>query len=329
MINLFFVVLKPAIIIQEVNFINQNHHFYEMVNFKSNRSPIMFSITTDQQFVEILQNTLKTFKALQVKQEKLQTNRQTILGLLQEARDLNAQILMQRTQDSLSEVQQVLQETQEFLLEFQVSLQKLLRTAVELNKLECVESLVTQTNVSVDIQMFDEGSFFKSRLIHYAVEKGNLEIIILLLSRFPQLNHCTHEGETALAISVKLGRLDIAEALLNAGADVNASGTFENPYLPTTSGITALHFAALKGNVPMMQLLLSRGADVNAIKTQVKNTAASHDSVGRLFRSANQNGQETALDMVRRAKHVDAEAFLIAQGAESAIHNDRRSCVIM
>jgi ankyrin repeat protein len=129
-------------------------------------------------------------------------------------------------------------------------------------------------------------------------------------------------------MAAESGRLDIAELLLNAGAEVNQAATLENPYLPTTTGITALHFAALKGNIPMMELLLSHGANINAIKVQVKNPGVNHAPAGRFFKQSNQSGQETALDMARRQTSPEVEAFLISHGAESAQHHDRR-CSIM
>jgi ankyrin repeat protein len=51
------------------------------------------------------------------------------------------------------------------------------------------------------------------------------------------------------------GHLDVVQALLDKGADVNAKGNL---------GTTALMGASLTGRLDVMQALLDKGADVNA-----------------------------------------------------------------
>lgn len=58
-------------------------------------------------------------------------------------------------------------------------------------------------------------------------------------------------GMTALMSAVFNGQADVARALIERGADVNASAR----------GFTALRLAVEKGNKDMISLLLSKGAD--------------------------------------------------------------------
>mmetsp|Transcript_21228 Transcript_21228/g.55211 ORF Transcript_21228/g.55211 Transcript_21228/m.55211 type:complete len:1203 (-) Transcript_21228:303-3911(-) len=62
-------------------------------------------------------------------------------------------------------------------------------------------------------------------------------------------------GGTALHLAIRAGKADIADALVEVGADVNAADKF---------GITALHFAAFHEAVDMVEKLAKAGADVNA-----------------------------------------------------------------
>jgi ankyrin repeat protein len=59
-------------------------------------------------------------------------------------------------------------------------------------------------------------------------------------------------GDTPLHIAAIWGRVDIAEALLKAGIDINKCG--ENRF-------TALHEAVSQGHAKMVLLLLEHGAD--------------------------------------------------------------------
>ena len=203
--------------------------------------------------------------------------------------------------------------------------QQLLYQAINDNKMQIVQILLRQPEIDIN---FEVSEFSKSRLIHVAVEKGDLELVNLLLARRPELDHFDVMGNTPLAIAASKGRRDIAEALLNAGANVNAEGTLDNALLPRITGITALHAAALKGDIPMMELLLSRGADIHAIKTQVKNPTASNEAGGRLFKSYNKAGRETALDLVHRQGFREAEVFLRERGAGNA-PGQNSGCSIM
>ena len=83
-------------------------------------------------------------------------------------------------------------------------------------------------------------------------------------------------------------RLDVAEFLLNSGADLRASGL----------GMTTLHIAAMKGHIELAKLLLDHGADVNEPSRQ-------------------KNGIVTPLAMAVRAKQEKMQQFLKERGGRA------------
>jgi hypothetical protein len=87
--------------------------------------------------------------------------------------------------------------------------------------------------------------------LHYAVMKGKLPMIDLLISRGADIGSRTKTGTTPLHTAVLYSRLAAAELLMDAGADVNAQ---------SGSGATPLRLAEAAKNVPMAELLRSRGA---------------------------------------------------------------------
>ena len=64
------------------------------------------------------------------------------------------------------------------------------------------------------------------------------------------------DDATALHVAAYAGKLNAVEALVKAGADVDAH---------TAAGYTPLHLAALKGHVDVVDFLLKHGAEIDAI----------------------------------------------------------------
>ena len=81
------------------------------------------------------------------------------------------------------------------------------------------------------------------------------------------------------------GATDVAQPLLDAGADVNAADT---------EGGRPLHLAARKGHAAMVQLLLAAGAEVEAVSRE---------------------GEERRCGLQRQAGHVEVMRVLLAAGA--------------
>lgn len=102
-----------------------------------------------------------------------------------------------------------------------------------------------------------------------ASRAGSLPAVRLLLARSADVNAAEKfQGTTALMYAAAEGHLDVAGALLEAGADPNKQGKItaltqrKNADHPT-GGMTALMFAARNGNEPMVRLLAGKGADLN------------------------------------------------------------------
>jgi ankyrin repeat protein len=104
----------------------------------------------------------------------------------------------------------------------------------------------------LDIDEVDE-QWYRNAL-QFAVEKGNLELIDLLLNSGADINAKAYpsRGATALQIAAMQGFLGIASLLWNRGANVDAPGAEKH-------GRTALEGAAEHGRLDMVRLLLSYG----------------------------------------------------------------------
>ena len=88
-------------------------------------------------------------------------------------------------------------------------------------------------------------------VLHYAVMRGNPEILQLLLGRGVDVNSRTRNGTTPLHTAVLYNRYEVAELLINRGADVDAK---------SASGATPLALASAAKNRVIAELLRARGA---------------------------------------------------------------------
>ena len=118
-----------------------------------------------------------------------------------------------------------------------------------------------------------------------AVQHNKLAILRQDLYRIGRVDLATERGKTALMAAVSAGDGDLAQTLLELGADVNARNNM---------GGTALMYAAAAGDTETVKLLLGNGADIN------------RQSV---------NGW-TALMMAAAKNRVDVAAMLVARAAD-------------
>lgn len=100
-----------------------------------------------------------------------------------------------------------------------------------------------------DLEAKDPGT--GASVLHYAVMRGNPEILQFLLGRGVDVNSRTRNGTTPLHTAVLYNRYEVAEMLLNKGADVGAK---------STSGATPLAIATAAKNRIIVELLRKRGA---------------------------------------------------------------------
>src|SRR4030095_13658266 len=88
-----------------------------------------------------------------------------------------------------------------------------------------------------------------------ASARGDLTAVRALIGKKTDVNAARVDGLTALRAAVHADRLDIADALLRAGAKAAASDRY---------GVTPLYLAAVNGNADMIRRLLDAGVDPNA-----------------------------------------------------------------
>lgn len=100
-----------------------------------------------------------------------------------------------------------------------------------------------------DVETKDPGA--GASVLHYAVMRGRMPVVDLLISRGADVNSRTKMGTTPLHTAVLYARLEVAELLLDAGADVNAR---------SSSGATPLAIAEAARNQPIASMLRGRGA---------------------------------------------------------------------
>lgn len=182
--------------------------------------------------------------------------------------------------------------------------------------------------------------------------KANIEsLVILLLDHgVPLEAKDPHLGITALSTSAILGKISIAECLLDHGADIHSASNdgctaLHNAVLAdcykivvfliskganidaaTKTGVTALHIAAYKGHHEVVALLISKGVDISsttkegctalyyAAKEGHYEVVALLISKGADISSVNSSGFN-ALHITTEEDHHEVVALLISKGA--------------
>ena len=96
-----------------------------------------------------------------------------------------------------------------------------------------------------------------------AVFFGHPETVDALLAAGAEVNAASRETMklTPLASAMATAQIEIAKTLIEHGANVNAKAA---------SDLTPLHTAAARGNIEAAKLLLKNGADINATTTDGK-----------------------------------------------------------
>ena len=170
-----------------------------------------------------------------------------------------------------------------------------------------------------DVNYTKEGGEGRTAL-YLAARKGHLEAAQALIDAGAEVDkEKTTDGSTPLFIAADCGHLDAAQALIDAGAGVDNGRT--------TDGCTPLYMAAQKNHVLVVQALIDAGADVDKGKTidgQTPLTIAAyqgHLGVVKALVGANadvskaENCGDTALTNATDEDHTSVVEYLKSVGA--------------
>jgi ankyrin repeat protein len=151
-----------------------------------------------------------------------------------------------------------------------------------------------------------------------AASRGDLTAVRALIGKKVDVNAPRVDGMTALHAAVHADRLDIADALLRAGAKAAATDRY---------GVTPIYLASVNGNAGMIRRLLDAGVDPNAADPGGETALMTAARTGApaalrmlLERGATVDAREpefgqTALMIAVRENHDAAVQILLEAGA--------------
>ena len=129
-----------------------------------------------------------------------------------------------------------------------------LHLAVDICNLKIVK-LLLKHNANINCQDKSEQT-----PLYLAVSKGYIEIVKELLNNDAEVDKRSY-GVTPFSIALITKQIDIANILLEHGADIDA--TFSTAHW--FEGFSSLHDAAYDGNLKIVTFLLNHNANVNAV----------------------------------------------------------------
>ena len=120
-----------------------------------------------------------------------------------------------------------------------------------------VESLKADLRSGADVNAAQGDGF---TALHWAAKLGNREVAEILIAAGADIEATTRLGShMPLHVAAAAGQADVTEALLKAGAPVA---------VPTNTGARSVHFAAAAGDPATLEVLVAHGADVDSVEPQ-------------------------------------------------------------
>lgn len=165
----------------------------------------------------------------------------------------------------------------------------------------------------------------KQGLFFEAIQKGDLKKVVALIDSGVNVNIRGELSYTPLIMAAKFNQDEIADALCDRGADVNAMAS--SSVIDGEIGFTALLWATQNCNLNLAELLLKRGADVGCPGAEGDTPlmlAARRDClplVGRFIEkgapinAVRERDRATALIEAVEQGHLDVANYLIEHGA--------------
>jgi ankyrin repeat protein len=153
-------------------------------------------------------------------------------------------------------------------------------------KLELVQTILDRDTTAIGMSN-DRGS----TALHVAAENGHFQIAELLLDRGADLEAIDVDGDTPLMCAAIGGHSEIYKMLLSRGADADILNINEN-------GV--LHYAAMGGSVEIVNLMLDSGQDINAQNAQ------NQGGVTPLMAAVFNNRQEVVKFLLEKGADIEA-----------------------
>jgi hypothetical protein len=123
---------------------------------------------------------------------------------------------------------------------------------------QSLQAAIARGDYGNAVKMIEQGADLEAKdpgagatALHYAVMKGEMPLVGLLIQRGADINSRTKSGTTPLHTAVLYGRFEVAEYLISKGADVNAK---------SISGATPLSLADAARFELIAKLLREHGA---------------------------------------------------------------------
>eukprot|EP01088_Endostelium_zonatum_P016532 TRINITY_DN450_c0_g1_i1.p1 TRINITY_DN450_c0_g1~~TRINITY_DN450_c0_g1_i1.p1 ORF type:complete len:463 (-),score=111.91 TRINITY_DN450_c0_g1_i1:43-1431(-) len=240
-----------------------------------------------------------------------------------------------------------------------------LHIAAEKNYVDVVRLLLDQANVNVNVRSVKQ----QLTPLISASCCGSLDAVNVLLSHGAEIDAQSSTGNTALMLAIDRGKIEVALALIKNKADLeirgqkgwtalhNAASGGEKGYLEVAEALlaagasvdalsetmlTPLHEAAGKSLVEIVQLLVNRGANVNARdkfnNTPLRMCASNAQSFATIetFKgtveillkagaeiNAGTTINTTSLHSVVKWGNVEAVKFMLEKGADANIRTSK------